>query len=197
MKKILFSGLLIVVTVAAHAQTGVRLGLKAGVSLTSITGDYAQNLKSKFGFHAGLVANIGVTNRLSVQPELLYSQKGAPDNNGTGITNRLNYIELPVLLRFNARIFFFEAGPQLGLLVAAKQVNNGQSLDVRDQSRPIDFGYAFGLGHQFSRGVGAGLRYNGGFTTVDKAVHLGSATSQADQRNSAFQLYATYLFGAK
>lgn len=184
-------------TGAAHAQTGVRLGLKAGGALTSITGEYAQNAKSKAGVLAGLVARVGLTRRLAVQPELLYEQKGLIDTHAPHLVHRLNYLDLPVLVRYEARAFFLEAGPQVGWLLAAKQVNAGYALDTKYLCQPVDVGYAVGGGHQFGGGFGIGLRYNGGFTTISRAVEIGAVRAQAVQRNSAFQLSATYLFGAK
>lgn len=57
-------------------------------------------------FNAGLYVNIPVTSSLSIQPEFLYSRKGTElsyDNLfATGTAKfKLNYIEVPVLLKMN------------------------------------------------------------------------------------------------
>jgi hypothetical protein len=93
---------------------------------------------------------------------------------------------------------FFELGPQIGFLVAAKQKRevSGTSAgtfdsDIKSSVRTVDFGYAAGLGYQLSYGPGIGLRYNGGFIDTRNPSNSSSA------RNSAFQLYLTYMFGGK
>ena len=56
-------------------------------------------------------------------------------------------------------------------------------------------GYLSGLGYQHKTGPGIGLRYNGGFTNIPKAVTSGNVTVQPKIRNSVFQLYASFSFG--
>ena len=183
---------------AARAQD-VSLGLKAGGTLSNLTGADASNYSytSIYGFHAGVFANIGLSNMVALQPELLYSQKGAkyPALLGDDIIRRLQYIDVPVLLHINADGLFFEAGPQVGFLLAANDQSGTVSVDRKSRYNAFDFGYLAGLGYQRKTGLGIGLRYNGGFTNVEKAFTLGSITVQNNIRNSAFQLYLTYSFG--
>lgn len=181
----------------AHAQYrgrggNVSLGLKAGASLTDIIGKDA-NADSRFGFHAGIFANIGFARLFAFQPEILYSQKGArlPNNNDVG--TRFHYIDVPLAFHVNTDGFFFEAGPQVGFLVSAKDEIGNTSTAV-SRYKSVDFGYLAGLGYQLKHGLGIGLRYNGEFTNVPKSYDVGPTTVQLRQRNSAFQLYATYSF---
>ena len=175
--------------------------MKAGASLTNYTGKGADGAEYKFGFNGGFVANLAVNDAFSIQPEVLYSMKGAKASGnifGTNLTYKetLHYIDVPVLAHINAGGLFFEVGPQIGFLVAAKATADagGQSGsgDVKDSFNTVDFGYAGGLGYQVANGPGIGLRYNGGFTDVYKGNNGDYAT-----RNSAFQLYLTYMFGGK
>jgi hypothetical protein len=108
----------------------------------------------------------------------------------------LHYIDVPVLARINAGGLFFEAGPQVGYLVAANSsIDDGRvptrSYSGRDNLRKVDFGYAAGLGYQLPNGPGIGLRYNGGFK------NLMNTYENAGARNSAFQLYLSYRLGKK
>ena len=177
MKKTLFLLSLLTGSVSlANAQTA-SFGLKAGASLTNFTGDgVGSSTKNLFGFHGGLFANFAINDAFSIQPEVLYSMKGnKSEGTVSGYTNtltsRLHYIDVPVLARVNAGGLFFELGPQVGFLVAAKQkqeVSGGIGAgtfeqDVKSSVRTVDFGYAAGLGYQLSNGPGIGLRYNGGF----------------------------------
>lgn len=188
---------------AAQAQSPA-FGIKAGASLTNVTGDGVGNTKNIVGFHGGLLANLPINDAFSIQPELLYSMKGTKSEGSlagytTTLTSRLHYLDVPVLARVNAGGLFFELGPQVGFLLAAKQkaetsggIGAGTySRDIKDQVRTVDFGYAAGLGYQLSNGPGIGLRYNGGF------IDTKNPSSSAEVRNSAFQLYLTYLFGGK
>ncbi|RYE90836.1 MAG: PorT family protein, partial [Cytophagaceae bacterium] len=103
MQKVLLSlGLLAGVSFAAQAQSA-SFGVKAGVSLTNVTGKDTQDAKNLVGFHGGLVANFAVNDAFSIQPELLYSMKGAKleESNSFGgvtysdkITSRLHYIDV-------------------------------------------------------------------------------------------------------
>ncbi|OGX88958.1 porin family protein [Hymenobacter coccineus] len=205
-KTLLATALLAVAATAAQAQSP-SFGIKAGASLTNAVGDGATGFdyKNKFGFHGGFVANLPLSDVFSIQPELLYSMKGyrfrASDGLGGGplVDKRqsLNYIDVPILARINAGGLFFEAGPQLGYLVSAKYSvdgngnNSSSSYRSRDGYRKVDFGYAAGLGYQLAAGPGIGLRYNGSFKNFAE-YYNGQGI-----RNSAFQLYLTYMLGGK
>ena len=196
MKKTLFTlALLAGLTGAAQAQrSNVSLGIKAGSSYSSLIGAQATNYESVFGFHAGVFANIGLTDLFAFQPEIIYSQKGAKVPN-IDLTTRLNYVDIPLSFHVNADGLFFEAGPQLGILVAAKDKLGSVSVDRKAIYNTLDFGYLAGLGYQRKSGPGIGVRYNGGFTNVEKSRTVGNMTVQNNIRNSAFQLYLTYSFG--
>ena len=202
MKKAILSIVLVAgVAVAANAQS-TSFGVKAGTSLTSFTGKGSEGAENKFGFNGGLIANFGLSDIVSIQPELLYSMKGAKGTetiSGTKVTYKenLNYIDVPVLAHINAGGLFFELGPQVGFLVAANESveanGQSQSQDVKSQVKTVDFGYAAGLGYQLANGPGIGLRYNGGLVDISK----GNNNIDYAIHNSAFQLYVTYMFGGK
>ena len=73
--------------IAFNANAQVKIGLKAGGNVAKckfdIDNDYEDymmwedEIKSKMGFHAGLIMDISVMEEmLSIQPALLFSQKG-------------------------------------------------------------------------------------------------------------------------
>ena len=181
----------------ANAQS-TRFGVKAGVGLASVTGDAGSGVtkKSLIGAQAGLMADFGLSDLISFHPELLYSQKGLRVE-GSGFTSqaRLSYLDLPLLLRVNADGLFFEAGPQVGLLIGQKNeaTFNGTTLSSTstDGTRKVDLGYIAGVGYQLSSGLEFGVRYNGGISDL-------SDPSNSDKsRNSVFQFQVGYLFGGK
>ncbi len=207
MKKITFMLLALLAggSTAAQAQYrgrggNVSLGLKAGASLTDFVGadtkDGAGNsyYKNRFGFHAGIFANIGFARLFAFQPEIIYSQKGAKLASNSDAGYRLHYVDVPLAFHVNTDGFFFEAGPQVGFLVAARQEAGSVSVDVTNSYKTVDFGYLAGLGYQLKHGPGVGLRYNGAFTNFPNSATVGTTTVQPRVRNSAFQLYLTYSF---
>ena len=196
MKKVILSlAILAGVTSAAQAQS--RVGLKAGVGLSSVTGDGSKGAKTLVGAQAGVMADISFSDLISFHPELLYSQKGAKyDDSGVTGQIRTSYIDIPLLLRVKADGLFFEAGPQVGFLIAQKSevtipgLGSGTSTST-DGTRKVDVGYIAGVGYQLPSGLEFGVRYNGGISD------LSDKSSSTKTRNSVFQFQVGYLFGGK
>lgn len=95
-------GLLALGVVPASAQS-FNLGLEAGANFSTLVGSDVTNfqdvLNSKLGFVGGgfLCLNFGTS--FGIRPEVLYEQKGTAFS-GTTSTTELDYIEIPVLLKF-------------------------------------------------------------------------------------------------
>ena len=197
MKKFVLSlGLLMGVACAANAQE-TRFGIKAGVSLASVSGKNTEEAKNLVGATAGVMGDISFSDLISFHPELLFSQKGVKfeDNRSTGQT-RTSYLDVPLLLRVKADGLFFEAGPQAGFLLGLKSESDILGLGTLTSTstqgtRKIDLGYIAGVGYQLPQGLEIGLRYNGGISDLSDPSG-GSAV-----RNSVFQLQVGYLFGGK
>jgi hypothetical protein len=66
----------------AQAQ-GVRYGLKGGPSYTTVVGQHVDGAAYRWGFHGGVLVNIPLNDRFSLQPEVLYSQKGTYEENSS------------------------------------------------------------------------------------------------------------------
>ncbi len=182
---------------AAHAQE-TRFGLKAGVSLANLTGNYAPDNKTLVGLVAGVMADFSFSDLISFHPELLYSQKGSKPYDSRGSAQvRTSYLDLPLLLRMHADGLFFEAGPQVGLVVAQKSdyTATGGSLVSNTSTvntQKLDLGYLAGLGYQLASGIEFGVRYNGGLLGVNN-----SSVSFTGAHNSVFQFQVGYLFGGE
>ncbi|GAA4377858.1 porin family protein [Hymenobacter koreensis] len=176
----------------AHAQAS--LGFKAGANLATAAGTNVSEVEDIITPHGGFTLNLPITQdaTFSVQSELLYSQKGYRLKyiNNSYLTTRLHYIDVPMLARINADGFIFEAGPQVGYLVAANReqptgLGEKQKLTGTDGLDRLDLGYLAGIGFQTAPGPNFGLRYNGGFT------------SPTIGRNSVFQLYVGYALPSR
>ena len=147
-------------------------------------------MKSKTSFHLGVVAEISISDKFSVQPELLYSAQGAKQDGGDGEL-KLDYINIPVMAKFYvAEGFSLEAGPQVGFLMSAKSEEGGESVDVKDLFKGIDFGIDFGLGYKMESGLNFGARYNLGLSNLWDVPSDFNVKNQ----NSVMQLYVGYFF---
>jgi len=143
----------------------------------------------------------------SIQPEFLYTTKGAElvYNNafaqGTG-KFRLNYIEVPVLLKVNlTNNLNIHAGPYFAYLIDAKISNESSSGNFdfednlnNDDFNKFDYGLSAGIGFDFDS-FGIGARYNYGLATVGKERDfLGSTYTFPDAKNSNLSIYAAIKF---
>jgi len=121
MKRIFLPALLIVLlagNVFAQVSGGVRLGGNLS-NLKWSAGDLSMTDDSKFGLLAGVYLTAMLSDRVGIQPELAYSSMGSKqDEDGTV---KLNYIALPVLLRYQiVDQIHLLVGPQASFLMSAK-----------------------------------------------------------------------------
>ncbi|MFV8323102.1 porin family protein [Flavobacterium sp. LS2R12] len=195
-------------TNAVHAQeTGASLGIKGGLNMSNLYTEDVDDKNVLAGFNIGLFAQLPITSSLSLQPEVSYTTKGAElqYNNafaeGTG-KFRLNYIEVPVLLKANlTKNFNVQFGPYAAFLVDSKITNesadgsyNFEENVNEDDLNKFDFGVAAGVGFDFDS-FGIGARYNYGLSTVGKErTVLGQTYTFPDSKNSVLSVYAAIKF---
>ncbi|MDF2190289.1 porin family protein [Paraflavitalea sp. CAU 1676] len=177
-----------------------KFGIKGGVNLSNLYVDDVEDENMKVGVNVGVFAKIPVTKGFSVQPELLYSSKGAKikyDNLfGEGEYRfNLNYVELPVLAVVNlGNNFNIHAGPYVSLLTSAniKRLNaeDGEVDDIADLDtdnfKRFDYGLVGGIGFDIENFT-LGARYNYGLNEIGDGGVAGQATKNS--KNSAFTFY--------
>ncbi|WP_432670750.1 porin family protein [Flavobacterium sp. SM2513] len=182
-KKVVFLMALSAMGVASvHAQE-VNFGAKAGFNIANVMGDNTGSLDAVTAFNAGLMAEIPLSEKFSIQPELLFSGQGY--SFGDNVV-ALNYLNLPVIGKYYVmKGLSLEAGPQLGLLLSAKN----EGTDVKDSFRSVDFGINAGLGYKFDNGLNFSARYNFGLTNIiDQKLVINNNT------NGVFQVSVGYFF---
>jgi hypothetical protein len=193
MKKLLFFTAIILFGFTYVSAQDVDFGAKAGVNFATITGDDVDSFSSRTAFHLGFVAEIGITEKFSFQPELLYSAQGSDysDDFFEG-TVKVDYLNLPLMAKFYvAEGFSLEAGPQVGFLLSAKDVYEGGEDDWSDITKGIDFGLNLGVGYKLESGLNFGARYNIGLSDVnDDPDSLGDSA----YKNSVIQAYVGFFF---
>ncbi|WP_395043781.1 porin family protein [Flavobacterium sp.] len=165
MKKLLFAAVAVIAFGSANAQE-TKFGAKAGLNMSNLTGDVEDN-SMKVGFHIGGFVNIGISEKFSVQPELLYNTGGAKF---TGGSTNLSYLSIPVMAQYNiTEEFSLEAGPQIGFLMSANdKADGGGSVDIKDSLNSTDFGLNLGLGYDVAENINIGLRYTIGMSNILK-----------------------------
>src|SRR5438874_12214726 len=101
----------------AFAQGIQAAGLKVGVNFAKavVASDTAATLENKTGAAAGAFVRLGLS-RIAIQPEILFSMKGGQQPaGGDEFHLKLNYLEIPVLLRLGMPLGgfapFLVAGP--------------------------------------------------------------------------------------
>ncbi len=155
-------------SISSNAQD-IKFGFKGGVNFSTINGnDIRGDIDGRTGYHIGAVAQVGLTDMLALQPELIYSAQGIKNLD-------IDYINIPVLLKLKfAELFSVEAGPQFGFII------NDEYTLVEPEG--FDFSGAVGVGVELGSFFGQ-LRYNIGFTDIVENV---------DIKNSNFQVSVGY-----
>jgi len=194
-KLILFAALAIFVIANSNAQ--INFGAKAGVNFATITGDMVDSFNSRTAFHVGFVAEIVISETFSFQPELLYSAQGA-DYSEEGFedfegTVKLDYLNVPLMAKFYVgEGFSVEAGPQIGLLLSAKDDYGDGEDDIKEYVKGTDFGVNLGVGYKMEGGLNFSARYNLGLSN-DLDVDDFEAEG-AEYKNSVIQVSVGYFF---
>lgn len=187
MKKIILSAIAVMAFGFANAQQ-TKFGVKAGVQFANLTGDIEEN-SSKVGFQVGGFAEIKLSEKFAVQPELLYSTQGTKVDFGSeDLKYNLDYLNIPVMAKYYvAEKFSLEAGPQIGFLLSAKAKVEDEKEDIKDGLKSIDFGLNFGAGYDFTENLSAGVRYNLGLSNINDE-------GDGEIKNSVFSLAVGYKF---
>ena len=194
---------------AQEQQTGYentltpKFGIKGGLNLSNLYVDDVEDENIKAGFNVGGYAKIPLAKGISIQPELLFSSKGAKlsyDNIllGTGEYRfNLNYVELPVLAVVNlAKKLNLHAGGYVSYLASANitrlnsnagTIDNVRDLDEDDFNR-FDYGLVGGLGLDVANFT-IGARYNYGLNEVGKGGTSVAGVATRNAKNSVISLY--------
>ena len=180
MKKLTILLFALLITVGASAQ--FHFGLKAGANLANNSAEGSEML---FGFHGGVLAQYKFAN-LAVQPEVLFSMQGASEEGDNSF--KLNYINIPVMVQYYVIPgLAIEAGPQLGILLSAKQTHGNGSVDIKGLCNTIDFGLNIGASYELPLfPLGVFVRYQMGFTGLMKDVD-NSATHRVMQLGVSYK----------
>jgi opacity protein-like surface antigen len=198
MKKLLLTSFAIIaLSVAVNAQGGFRLGIKGGLNLNQIEG-VSFNNGFNFGYHLGGFAEIDFTKKFGIQPEVLWNQSNTkvsaefatlyPTLTNPNTLNQevvLNYLSIPLLLRYNlGGMFSILAGPQFGILM-----NKDQNLLQNGQKAFSDGDFSAVAGLQVNlKALRLYGRYNIGMKNINQIDQKDKWTSQQIQLGVGLRL---------
>ena len=186
-------------TFTSSAQVGINLGVKTGVNYSGFTG----GIRTEFGvlgdldMHYGVIADFKFSDKISIQPEILYSSRNGQANTKPGddrrfsfVTNR-SYIDIPVNFKYALfSKFYIEVGPQISFLATEDNVvtfydNTSEKLIDSFDSSSTDLSANIGFSFAPINKLLFQLRLNTGFTKVVETFH---------SKNSMLSLSVAYNF---
>jgi hypothetical protein len=190
------------------AFTQVSIGLRAGVGFSKLveSGPLANKAEADLvsdlsGINVAIPFEYKLSGRMSIQPELAFSQKGFEYVGGIGKT-QLNYVELPLLLKFafgqqdvKLNLLF---GPSLGYAVSGANTFLGEKvkIDFADEDiKRFDIGMQAGLGASYPLSNGSiflDARYILGFADLST-----STLNTINSRSYAFNIGYLYSLNKK
>ena len=228
----------LLLTTLSSAQNEITYGIEAGLNYYSLNGDYPDELvtSGNIGLKFGGLFNKEFTDQFSLQLELLYSRQGGDtkveefytDFEGNMFNEsltqeiRLDYVNLPILLRYRSDFkLFFEGGLQLGFIASAKSKfiyedsvfpEDNESISINmleDQSfnflgtniqtqaslNRLEVGLLLGTGYEFNDNLALGVSYHLGLTSIDKNSTYVRDFDSWNLKNSVISFTVEYSIG--
>ena len=179
---------------ARATEPSYAFGVRAGIALAHLSGaDISDDFSSKMGFTVGGLVYRPFNRRFGLQIEANYIMKGAKKKtNGTESIIKLDYIDVPVLLRItlmpgSKSSPYLAMGPVLSFNTQAVADRDGTVQEITDVKK-MDFGLA----------IGGGLRT--GSLVIDARYGLGlnqihdESSDQLDLKNQCITLALGWMF---
>ncbi|WP_299885697.1 porin family protein [uncultured Lacinutrix sp.] len=214
MKKVFLTAAIAVLSFATTQAQEIKFGVKAGVNVSKFGGslpgviDFGSiDYEYRTSFHVGGLAEIMLSDKFALQPELLYSSQGSKISEVDGNFNsesilKLDYVNVPIMAKFMPfEGFSIEAGPQVGFLISAKEDYtdsdgdaNEDGIDIKDDVKSIDFALNLGVGYKLDNGILFSARYNFGLIDVDDADDVDNVDDIFEPKNRTLQVSVGYMF---
>ena len=205
--KFIYTALIAVMFLSANVYSQraleLKIGPEAGINIASFssTPDFAYTTRT--GLIIGANFEIGFNKNFSVQPGVRYIMKGAGGSDGAGgtFTTKLNYLDIPVLLKVNFPLSevtpYLLAGPVLSINMSASQDDtpNGGTTTTTDVSAQVsgsDFGILFGGGVGFAMNKKIDIYAQFGYQLGLSNILKNNTTTTL--KNNGIQLTAGVMF---
>ena len=193
MKKIIILIGFLILTFKVNGQE-TKFGIKGGINYSNYIDNIDLNFPThipadyngKIGFYIGAFSNIGINEKISIQPELLISKTGSKatidfkdlaniyTNQDTVLYEETEAdideynILIPILLNINIGKYFLEIGPQFGYTlnrdISYKDGPINSHLILKDSnSEKFEIAGALGFGYKISKLYRINIQYAYGF----------------------------------
>ena len=169
----------------AQPEKSFTFGPKIGVDYTHFWGKNCEH-GGQLNYQGGVFFEYVVANRFAIAPEVVFAAQGGKatadvyDDDVDGLikakgTFHTNYINVPLMLKFYATPnFSIDFGPQAGFNVYSKMTASGklanveakESIDLKDNTKTVDFGVALGGTYNLTENAFVQARYTLGLTNV-------------------------------
>jgi hypothetical protein len=186
---------------AQEVSAGVKGGLvlnsvpNAGQVYDQISGIESVDVSAKLGITGGGFVQFAFNDRVSLQPEMHFVMKGVKldlaDNAGN-VTANVNYLELPLLIKYSAPLNdtlrgFLMAGPAFAVKMGTSATLDGPSgdldLDIDPAIGSRDIGLVFAGGIEWQRFL-VEARYVLGLNDIATDIYF----HDDELRNRAFSM---------
>ena len=151
-----------------NTYTGYNFGANLELSFKLFPDDYDKRIKSYLGLRSGI--------NYSVQGVIV------EDSNRTSFTNKLDYLQIPILINFRMNNFNFFIGPQIGNILKVKTEikasTSNYNLDTASGSNSFrftenDFGdketsFVYGFGYKVYKGTSLEIKSTRGITNISQ-----------------------------
>ncbi len=176
----------------------VYFGPKVGTNFSKISNmdQTGLDVSNRLGYQFGGVAELGLTNMLSFETELVFTSKGMADDFSA---IRVNYLSVPLLAKFSFNMMglsrvYATGGTYNNIRTNARVVYEfGESFSETHHYTVIDWGLSVGAGAGYDIGYGLlclDLRYDLGIVDVEKV----NVTEK--NRNRSFGIALTFKYDA-
>ena len=151
-----------------NTYTGYNFGANLELSFKLFPDDYDKRIKSYLGLRSGIN----------------YSAQGVivEDSNRTSFTNKLDYLQIPILINFRMNNFNFFIGPQIGKILNVKTEikasTSNYNLDTASNVSSFrftenDFGdketsFVWGFGYKVYKGTSIEIKSTRGITNISQ-----------------------------
>jgi hypothetical protein len=134
------------------AQRTFELDLLGGVTASQISGDGATGF-NQFGIQAGGLLSMSIDENADIVSGILWNQKGARTQpsmqNVVTYHLRANYIEIPMLFRYNYKKYFIEIGPTVNVLAQVGEKTSFNPIEDRP-FRSLELAGVLNIGYQIN-----------------------------------------------
>lgn len=208
MKKILLLLSIIILALSVKAQKKTLLGITGGANFSTLTSKEWKESDRKVGFYLGILTDIPLTNKLSIQSELLYATYAADVIVWTvprlsEIEYSFDYIQIPIAVKLDIyRGLSIEIGPSLNFLVREKGYRPGSmnivdgdgniirnQKDIDPHGSKFEFSGLVGISYKLHKSWIVSARYIQGLSNP-----FNSHSHWEDAKNNAFRFGLGYIF---